>query len=86
MPAKKSVKKAGVKKTLKTAAKKTAKPSAKLTAVKKETGAKLKQDAAYECGICGFRVIVDELCGCAEEHVLICCNKKMKEKKATKAA
>jgi hypothetical protein len=30
-------------------------------------------------------VIVDEACGCAEEHVLICCGKPM-VKKAKKAA
>jgi len=28
---------------------------------------------ALECGLCGYRVIIDEACGCAEEHILICC-------------
>ncbi len=32
---------------------------------------------ALECGVCGYRVIVDEACGCAEEHVLICCGQPM---------
>ena len=30
----------------------------------------------------GYRVIVDEACGCAEEHVLVCCGQPMNEKKA----
>jgi rubrerythrin len=44
--------------------------------------ARIKKGDAYECGVCGYRIIVDEVCGCAEEHVFVCCNKKMK--KATK--
>lgn len=86
MPAKKTTKKPGVKKTARKAAPKSTKPAPKPTSVEKETGAKLKKNAAYECSVCGFRVIVDELCGCAEEHVLICCDKKMIEKKTKKAA
>lgn len=35
---------------------------------------------ALECGVCGYRVIVDEACGCAEEHVLICCGQPMTRK------
>jgi hypothetical protein len=31
------------------------------------------------CGICGYRVIVDEACGCAEEHVLVCCGAPMRK-------
>ncbi len=31
------------------------------------------------CGICGYRVIVDEACGCAEEHVLMCCGAPMRK-------
>ncbi len=31
------------------------------------------------CGICGYRVIVDEACGCAEEHVLMCCGAPMQK-------
>jgi hypothetical protein len=37
---------------------------------------------ALECGVCGYRVIVDEACGCAEEHVLVCCGQPMNKKKA----
>ena len=40
-----------------------------------------KPVAGYECGVCGFRVVVDEVCGCVDEHVLVCCNKVMKPKK-----
>jgi hypothetical protein len=30
-----------------------------------------------ECRVCGYRVIVDEACGCVEEHVLLCCGRPM---------
>ncbi len=30
-----------------------------------------------ECRVCGYRVIVDAACGCAEEHALICCGQPM---------
>lgn len=76
MPAKKTAKKAK-----KATTKKTAK---KATAKKKTT--KVKKGQAYECGICGYRVIVDQVCGCAEEHVFICCDKPMKRKRARIAA
>jgi hypothetical protein len=53
--------------------------------------AKTKKAAAkkadgYECQVCGYRVVVDEACGCAEEHVLICCGKPMKKTAAKKPA
>lgn len=35
---------------------------------------------AVECGVCGYRLVVDEACGCAEEHVLICCGQPMVRK------
>lgn len=52
-------------------------------AVKK---AKLKKGEAYECRVCGYRVVIDEACGCAEEHVFICCDKPMKKGAAKKPA
>jgi hypothetical protein len=52
---------------------KAAKPVKKV--VKKVT--KKAKAPALECGVCGYRVIVDEACGCAEEHVLICCGQPM---------
>lgn len=63
-------------------AKKTAKKKTK-TESKPKKGRKIKKDQAYECGICGFRIIVDE-CGCVEEHYLICCNEVMTQKRAKK--
>ncbi len=45
-----------------------------------------KKGQAYQCGVCGYRVVVDEACGCAEEHVFICCDKPMKKGPAKKAA
>jgi len=49
-------------------------------AVKKKVkpAAKTKKGQSYECGVCGYRVVVDEACGCAEEHVFLCCDKPMK--------
>jgi hypothetical protein len=41
---------------------------------------KAKPKNALECGVCGYRVVVDEACGCAEEHVLICCGEPMVKK------
>ncbi len=54
------------------------------TEVKEQKGTKVKKGENYECGICGFRLVVDD-CGCVEEHYLICCTKPMKQKKAKKA-
>jgi hypothetical protein len=55
-----------VKKKVTKAAKPKAKPKAKAPKL--------------ECGVCGYRVVVDEACGCAEEHVLICCGQPMVKK------
>lgn len=53
--------------------------------VKKAKKAAGKAKDAFECRICGYRVVVDEACGCAEEHIFICCGKPM-PKAARKAA
>jgi hypothetical protein len=58
-------------------------------AVKKTTkkaAPKVGKGDALKCGICGYRVIVDEACGCVEEHFLICCEERMKKAPAKKAA
>jgi hypothetical protein len=47
---------------------------------------KAPKGQGYECGICGYRVVVDSDCGCAEEHVLVCCDKPMKKAAAKKPA
>jgi hypothetical protein len=63
----------------KTAKKKlAAKPKAKAKA-NTAPKAKPKKDA-LECRVCGYRVIVDETCGCIEEHVLLCCGRPMAKK------
>ena len=53
-------------------------------AVKKPAGkAKpkaVKKAEAYECGVCGYRLVANAECGCIEEHVIICCDKPMKKK------
>jgi RNA polymerase primary sigma factor len=70
------------KKTAKKPAKKTTKKTTK-TETKPKKGRKVKQGQAYECGLCGFRIIVDD-CGCVEEHYLICCKETMTQKRAKK--
>lgn len=65
------------------AVKKTTKKTVK-TVKKKKTAAKAKKGDAYECSFCGYRLVVDEICGCSEEHVYICCEKPMKKKRAKK--
>lgn len=61
-------------------AKKTEKKTTKTESVPKK-GKKVKQGQAYECGICGFRLVIDD-CGCVEEHYLICCKEAMTQKKS----
>jgi len=50
---------------------------------KKRTAArgKGKKGETYACGVCGLSVTVDEVCGCAEAHDIICCMKPMKKKR-----
>lgn len=73
-----------VKKTTKKAAKKTPAKKTKKAAPKKKAAAKIKKGQAYECHVCGLRVVVNNVCGCVEEHALICCKKPMKKKRAKK--
>lgn len=60
------------KKTVKAAA---AKPKPKPKARARKAAAKAKP--GYACEVCGYRLIVDEACGCAEEHVILCCGRPM---------
>ncbi|OGD13037.1 MAG: hypothetical protein A2W20_02560 [Candidatus Aminicenantes bacterium RBG_16_66_30] len=63
------------------ATRKKAKPAAKpKPKVKAKAKPKAKPANKLECHVCGYRVIVDETCGCAEEHVLICCGEPMAKK------
>jgi hypothetical protein len=41
-----------------------------------------KKGGGYVCGVCGLSVTVDEACGCAEAHPIICCMKPMKKKRS----
>jgi hypothetical protein len=91
MPAKKTVKKTA-KKAPKKAAKRTVKKAKKAAPRKtvkvapKKKVKVAKKGETYECRVCGVRVIVDEICGCVEEHTFICCKKPMKKKRAKKKA
>jgi len=63
------------------AVKKAKKPAPKpKTKARVQAKPKAKPKNALECGVCGYRVVVDEACGCAEEHVLICCGQPMVKK------
>ncbi len=73
-----------VKKMTKKTAKKTPVKKIKKAAPKKKVAAKIKKGQAYECHVCGLRVVVNNVCGCVEEHALICCKKPMKKKRAKK--
>ena len=45
-----------------------------------------KKGQPYECRVCGYRVVVDNACGCDEEHVFICCDQPMRHAATRKAA
>lgn len=60
----------------KTKPKARAKAARPVKKVPKKTVKKAKPPV-LECGVCAYRVIVDQSCGCAEEHVLFCCGEAM---------
>jgi hypothetical protein len=68
-----------VKKTASRKAKAKPKSAAKRKPAAKKKAAVKKGDA-YECGVCGYRIVVDEVCGCEEEHVFICCDQPMEKR------
>jgi hypothetical protein len=41
-----------------------------------------KKGDTLSCEVCGLSVVVDEVCGCAEAHEIICCDVPMKPKRA----
>jgi len=45
---------------------------------------KIKVGDSYQCGVCGFAVTVEELCGCEDVCDIICCSGPMKKKRARK--
>jgi hypothetical protein len=58
-------------------AKKAVKKPVKKVVKKAVKKASAKKAPALTCEVCGYRVIVDEACGCVEEHVLLCCDQPM---------
>jgi len=50
-----------------------------------KAGPKAKK-TAYECRVCGSLAVIDPVCGCAEEHVFICCGLPMKKAAVKKPA
>ncbi len=42
--------------------------------------------SAYACEVCGAYAVIDPVCGCAEEHVFICCGTPMKKAAAKRPA
>ena len=50
-------------------------------ALKKASGKRVKKGDAYQCGVCGLAVTVDQVCGCADACDIICCGEQMKPKK-----
>jgi hypothetical protein len=49
--------------------------------VKKSIKKGIKKGTKYVCRSCGLVVTVDNACGCAESHEIMCCNENMKPKK-----
>lgn len=78
------VKKATPKKvaTARAATKKAAPRKATRAPARATTKAAIKRGAGYSCHVCGLVVTVDETCGCAEVHDIVCCGKSMKPVKA----
>lgn len=56
------------------------KAPAKKTPAKNGTK-KMTKGEQYSCEVCGVVVTVDEACGCAEAHDIICCGQAMTAKK-----
>ena len=57
--------------------KKAKKAAPKLRTKAKARTRRTRGAEAVECAVCGYRLVVDEACGCADEHVLICCGQPM---------
>jgi hypothetical protein len=55
------------------------KSSAKKKPVKK-TKQVAKKKPKLVCDVCGFALTVDNVCGCIEEHPIMCCGTQMSRK------
>lgn len=42
---------------------------------------KLAKGDSLECNMCGLVITIDEDCGCAEEHMILCCDEPMAARK-----
>lgn len=82
MAQKKKVKPAARKPVKKVSKKKPVKKAVK-RAGEKKVAPPPRPVTALECQVCGYRLIVDRKCGCAEEHVLVCCNQPMQKVETT---
>lgn len=54
-------------------------------AVKKVSKKAVKKGDAYQCGVCGLAITVDEVCDCIDACDIICCEQQMKPKKQAKS-
>ena len=61
-----------------------AKAKKKTTKAPAKKAARAKKGGAYECRVCGYRLVVDNVCGCEDEHVMVCCDQPMKKARARK--
>jgi hypothetical protein len=59
--------------------------AAKVTPAKKTVSRKSVKGDSLECSVCGLVITVDEDCGCAEEHIILCCDEPMKPRKKAAA-
>jgi len=50
-------------------------------AEKKSSKKAMKKGDAYQCGVCGLVVTIDEPCSCVDACNIICCGEEMKPKK-----
>ena len=53
---------------------------------KAKPASRAKKGEGYKCEVCGYSLIVDEACGCEEEHIFLCCDQPMKKTAGRKAA
>ena len=57
-------------------------PEKKESTVRKASSRrKISKGDSYVCEVCGLSLIVDEECGCADVHEILCCGQPMKEKR-----
>jgi hypothetical protein len=62
--------------------KKAAAPAKKTATAEKKSVSRqgVRKGDSLECEVCGFAVVVDEVCDCVEVHEILCCDQPMKPK------